>query len=97
MNHDGLNPIKLLGKSSPISIVQTQSRETHQGSWPKDGSFGSAILRGVGFDSVGNQGGGSGPNSWTDDRNNEIAFVNKRLQDAQRNNINVNIAYGFTF
>ena len=78
-----------LGKSSPISIVQTQSRETQQGSWPKDGSFGSAILRGVGFDSVGNQGGGSGPNSWTDDRNNETAFINKRLQDAQRNNINV--------
>merc|ERR1712242_92230 len=40
-------------------------------------------------------GGGSGPNSWTDDRNNETAFINKRLQDAQRNNINMKNQFEF--
>lgn len=79
------------GKSSPISIVQSSAREiAAQGSWPKDGSFGSAILRGVGFDSVGNGGSGSGPNSWTDDgRNNEIVALRKQVQDERRSQINV--------
>lgn len=81
----------LRGKSSPISIVQSAAREiSAQGSWPKDGSFGSAILRGVGFDSVGNGGSGSGPNSWTDDgRNNEIVALRKQIQDERRNQINM--------
>ena len=74
-----------VGKSSPISIVPMHSRG-QQGSWPKDGSFGSAILRGVGFDSVGNN---SGPNSWTDDRASELQNMTKQLQDARRNNLQV--------
>lgn len=91
LSSSGSNILPLKGKSSPISIVQSAAREiSAQGSWPKDGSFGSAILRGVGFDSVGNGGSGSGPNSWTDDgRNNEIVALRKQVQDERRNQINV--------
>ena len=82
-----------IGKSSPISIVPMHSRG-QQGSWPKDGSFGSAILRGVGFDSVGNN---SGPNSWTDDRASELQNMTKQLQDARRNNLQVLLSFILEF